>query len=227
MPRRDDDYDVVYVSRPREIVYEPPRRSATAREYDYRPYVPDRYSETPRSLRDDSLRDMIVVSELADGYGPNAYYQPSRTSQDFYQPTRPITDERRGGRFAPAPEEYSQRRRRSSDDHTRRRPESPDGYYNARGDRGRMEDRRSSPSRRLRSAMRGSRNESPESQRRARARSVSFQDREANKHDVGNQKHERPGYEARTMGQYLRHDEDDDLASETYAIRRRKAKRYL
>ena len=224
MPRRHDDYDVVYVSRPREIVYEYPRRSAAAREYDLRSYVPGRYLETPIRIRDGPSRNMVVVSELAEGYGPDAYYQPSRTSRDFYQATRPTIEDRHGGRFAA--EEYSQRRRWSPDNHTRRRPESPDGYHNARGERGRMEDRRSSPSRRLRSAMRGSRHQSPEERRRARARSVSFRDREVSKHDVGNQKHERPGYEARTMGQYLRHDEDDDLASETYAIRR-KAKRYL
>jgi hypothetical protein len=73
--------------------------------------------------------------------------------------------------------------------------------------------------------MRGGREESPSALPRARARSVSFREREASKHDVGNQKHERPGYEARAMGQYLRHDDDDDLASETYAIRRR-SRRY-
>jgi hypothetical protein len=81
-----------------------------------------------------------------------------------------------------------------------------------------------SPPRRLRSCMRGSRGESSDNTR-ARARSVSFREAEDSNHDVGNQMHERPGEEARQMGQYLRHDDDDDLASETYAMRRR-ARRY-
>jgi hypothetical protein len=222
MPRRDSDYDVVYLSRPREVVYEIPRRSATSRDYDTRPYASERYNERPRGYRDNYPCETIVVSGLSDNYGPDAYYQPSRTPQDSCQPKRPIAEERRSARFAT---EHYQRRRRSSDDHSRRRPDSPHGYYNARGDRGRVDERRSSPSRRLRSAIRGSRNESPEAQRRARSRSVSFRETEVSRHDVGNQKHERPGYEARAIGQYLRRDDDDDLASETYAIRR-KSRRY-
>jgi hypothetical protein len=216
MPRRDGEYDVVYVSRPREVVYELPRRSATSRDYDTRPYVTERRYETPRRHRDENPRDIIVVSDLSDDYGPDAYYQPSRPSRDSYQPQRPIFEDRRGAQFAPADR---QRRRRSSDDNRRRR-DSPDDSYSARGDRGRLDERRSTPARRLQSAMRGSRDESPEAKKRARARSVSFRETEVTKHDVGNQKHERPGYEARAMGQYLRHDDDDDLASETYAIRR-------
>lgn len=213
---------MVYVSRPREVVYEVPRRSATSRDYDSHPYATERQHERPGRQRDDYPRDNIVVSDLSDDYGPDMYYQPSRPARDSYQPRHPIVEERRGARFGP---EDRQRRRRSSEDHTRRRRDSPNGYYSARSGRGRMEERRSSPARRLKSAMRGSSNESPEAQRCARARSVSFRETEATKHDVGNQKHERPGYEARAMGQYLRRDYDDDLASETYAIRRR-ARRY-
>lgn len=224
MLRRESDYHVVYVSRQREVVHEIPRRSATSRDYDARSYASEKYNERLKGHSDRCPRDdTIFVTNLSNNYGPDAYYQPSKTPRDSYQPKRPIAEERRSARFAT--EDY-QRRRRSSDDHTRRRPDPADGYYNARGDRGRMDERRSSPSRRLRSAMRGSRNESPEAQRRARARSVSFRETEASRHDVGNQKHERPGYEARAMGQYLRCNDDDDLASETHAVRR-KLKRYL
>lgn len=224
MPRRDNDYDVVYVSRPREVVYEVPRRAATSRDYDFRPHASNGYAERSRRYRDDYAPRTAVVSEPTDDYGSDVYYQPSRTSRDAYLPSRPVIEDRRGTRFTPAPDEY-QGRRRSSDDYARRRPSSPDDNYGARGDRGRRDDRPLSPPRRLRSAMRGARNDSPEAQRRARARSVSFRDTEVSKHDVGNQKHERPGYEARAVGQYLRHDDDDDLASETYAIRRQ-SRRY-
>lgn len=216
MPRRDGRYELVYVSRPREVVYELPRRSATSGDFNPQSHASLGRDERPR--RHHYGRDTVVVSETSDDYGSDAYYRPSRATRDSHQSTRPATEDHRAARFAPAPDDY-QRRRGSSDDYVRRRLTSPDD--DTRGERGRRDDRRSSPSRRLRSAMRGSRNESPEAQRRARGRSVSFREMEASKHDAGNQKHERPGYEARAMGQYLRHDDDDDLASETYATRRK------
>ena len=228
MSRRDDRYDVVYVSRPREVVYEIPRRAATSRDYlddyDSRSYASDRYAGRPRQARNDYNRDPVIVN---DDYGSDVYYLPSRGSRDVYQSASSNVDysssDRRITRFAPAIEDR-QRRRRSSDEHVRRRVASPDSPP-TRSDRGRRDERQSSPARRLRSAMRGGRDESPGAQKRARARGVSFREKEATMHDVGHQKHERPGYEARAVGQYLRHDDDDDLASETYAIRP-KSRRY-
>jgi len=244
MSRRDDrGYQIVYKSKTRSVEYTPPPRQPTRRDFDSshdtRSTTWERGSATlysePRPRRSD--RD----------YGPHRGY--SETYERDGDLIVVETERRRSpARYV---DEYELRRRGRADGdevglvRARTMPsylaDSQSGFGSgverrARGygseseddDRGRgREDWRyaeRSPPRRLRSCMRGLRGESSDNAR-ARTRSVSFREAEDSKHDVGNQMHERPGEEARQMGQYLRHDEDDDLASETYAVRRR-ARRY-